>query len=95
MRRILRFPEESPGESSQRCLVHPAIQCIQGPNSPVIKLSEWESDHSSSSSAEVKNVKSFISIPHTCLYGVVLRHKHVFQLRFYSSVRKFTLTLTI
>jgi hypothetical protein len=50
----------------------PPIQWVPGPLSPRVKRPVREADNSHSSSAEVKNVWSYTSIPPTLLQGVVL-----------------------
>jgi hypothetical protein len=61
----------------------PPIQWLPGVLSLGLKLPWREADHSSPSSAEVKNACSYTSTPPIRLHGVVLRLKHGDNFTFY------------
>jgi hypothetical protein len=54
---------------------HPIIQWVPRALSLGVKWLGCEADHSSPSSAEVKNVWSYISTTPVCLHGIVLNEK--------------------
>jgi hypothetical protein len=63
----------------------PPIQCAPGPLFPMVKQPGRETDHSSPSSAEIKNVWTYTSTPYTSLW---LKHRDTFSA--YRYLQKFT-----